>query len=162
MADTRQTVVSWLRDAHAMEEAAVDNLQKHIETFKAFPRVEQKLREDLERSRRQSQELEQFLERMGADRSALKDMGMKFAAAMQPYLGSLSEDDVVKHLLAAHAYKNFEVASYRSLATAAEQIGDAQIKEMCERSLREKKELADWIEEELPTVTREHLSRAGH
>jgi ferritin-like metal-binding protein YciE len=159
MADTRETVVSWLRDAHAMEAAAVDNIERNIDRFEDFPPVQQVFRDDLEVSRRNSEELEMVLDRLGADRSALKDMAMKFASSMQPLAAGMSSDDVVKHMLAAQAYKHFEVASFRSLSTAAETMGDEQIKALCDRSVDEKKRLAARIEESLPQVTRDYLAR---
>jgi ferritin-like metal-binding protein YciE len=159
MADTRDTVVAWLRDAHAMEAAAVNNIEKNIDRFEDYPTVQQVFREDLEVSRRNGQELETALERLGSDRSALKDVGMKFASSMQPLVTGMASDDVVKHMLAAQAYKHFEVASFRSLSTAAETIGDPQIKALCDRSVDEKKRIAARIEENLPEVTRGFLSR---
>jgi ferritin-like metal-binding protein YciE len=159
MADTRETVVSWLRDAHAMEAAAVDNIEKNIDRFEEYPTVQQVFREDLEVSRRNSKELETVLDRLGADRSTLKDMGMKFASSIQPLVAGAASDDVIKHMLAAQAYKHFEVASFRSLSTAAETIGDSQIKDLCDRSVEEKKRLAARFEENLPQVTREYLAR---
>lgn len=158
--DTRDTVVSWLKDAHAMEAAAVSSLERNIDRFKGYPTVQQKFREDLQQSKQHLQEIDQCLDRMGADRSMLKDMAMKFSGVMQPYVGAMSDDEVVKHLLAAQAYENFEVASYRSLAAAAEHIGEPQIKDMAERSLHQKKMMSEWIEQQLPTVTRQYLSRA--
>ncbi|MGC2855225.1 DUF892 family protein [Novispirillum sp. DQ9] len=160
MAEIRETVVSWLRDAHAMEEAAVNNLEKNVDRFREYPEMEQVFREDLEQSRRTSAELEASLERLGSGTSALKDAGMKFAGAMQPFMAGMSGDDVVKHMLAAQAYKHFEVASFRSLAAAAETLGDAQIKALCERSSEQKKAVAARIEANLPTVTRSYLARA--
>lgn len=159
MTDTRETVVSWLRDAHAMEAAAVDNIEKNIDHFEDYPTVQQVLRDDMDVSRRNSQELETALERLGADRSALKDMGMKFASTMQSLVTGAPSDDVVKHMLAAQAYKHFEVASFRSLSTAAETIGDPQIKALCDRAGDEKKQLAARFEESLPQVTRDYLAR---
>jgi ferritin-like metal-binding protein YciE len=159
MTDTRDTVVAWLRDAHAMEAAAVDNIEKNLDRFEEYPSVQQVFREDLEVSRRNTQELENVLERLGADRSALKDMGMKFASSMQPLIAGAARDDVVKHMLAAQAYKHFEVASFRSLSTAAETIGDPQLKAVCDRSVDEKKQLAARYEESLPQVTRDYLAR---
>lgn len=159
MAEIRETVVSWLRDAHAMEEAAVSNLEKNIDRFREYPEMERVFREDLEDSRRNSAEIEASLERLGTSTSALKDAGMKFTGALQPFMGGMSGDDVVKHMLAAQAYKHFEVASFRSLATAAETLGDAQIKALCERSSQQKKAVAARIEENLPRVTQVYLTR---
>ncbi len=157
--DMRETVLSWLRDAHAMEAAAVDNLERNIDRFEDYPAVQAKFRDDLAQSKQHLQEIEQCLDRMGGDRSMLKDMAMKFAGMVQPYVGAVSNDEVVKHMLAAHAYENFELASYRSLAAAAESIGDAQIKDMCERSLQHKRQMAEWIDEQLPMVTKDYLRR---
>ncbi len=54
-----------------------------IDDFEDYPAVQQVLRDDQEVSRRNSMELETTLERLGADRSALKDMDMKLASSMQ-------------------------------------------------------------------------------
>ncbi len=159
MADMRETVVTWLKDAHAMESAAVSNLEKNVDRFSEYPQIQTRLREDLEQTKGHVREIEQCLDRMGADRSALKDLGMKFAGAMQPYMTAMSSDEPVKHLLAAHAYEHFEMASYKSLAVAAEQIGEPQIREMAERSMTQKRMMADWLGEQLPGVTKEYLSR---
>ncbi len=160
MAEVRDTVIDWLRDAHAMEEAAIHNLEKNVDRFKAYPEMERVFRQDLEESRHASAELKQSLQRLGTDNSALKDAGMKFAGAIQPFMAGMSGDDVVKHLLAAQAYKHFEVASFRSLAAAAETLGDAQIKALCERSGDQKKAVAARIEENLPRVTQAYLAQA--
>ena len=158
--EMRETVVSWLRDAHAMEAAGGDNLEKNIDRFDGYPMVQQKFREDLTFSKQHLQDIEQCLDQMGADRSMLKDLAMKFAGTMQPYLGAMSSDEPVKHLLAAHAYEHFEMASYRSLSAAADTIGNPRLKEVCERSLRQKQEMAAWIDAQLPSVTKDYLSRA--
>lgn len=158
--DMRETVVTWLRDAHAMEAAAVSNLERNLDRFEGYPSVQVKFREDLEQSKQHLAEIERCLDALGADRSMLKDLAMKFSGVMQPYLGAMAKDEVVKHLLAAHAYENFEVASYRSLSAAAEALGDMQIKSMAERSLMQKKAMADWIDQQLPMVTQDYLRRA--
>jgi ferritin-like metal-binding protein YciE len=160
MAEMRDTVVTWLRDAHAMESAAVTNLEKNVDRFSEYPHIQSRLREDLQQTKTHVQEIEECLDRLGADRSMLKDLGMKFAGAMQPYLTAMAPDEPVKHLLAAHAYEHFEMASYKSLAAAAEQIGEPAIRDMAERSMTQKKQMAEWISEQLPVVTREYLSRA--
>lgn len=159
MAEMRETVVTWLKDAHAMESAAVSNLEKNVDRLSEYPQVQARFREDLEQTKAHVREIEQCLDRLGADRSTLKDLGMKFAGAMQPYLTAMSADEPVKHLLAAHAYEHFEMASYKSLAAAAEQIGEPHIREMAERSMAQKKMMADWLGEQLPVVTRQYLSR---
>ncbi|MBW7849399.1 MAG: DUF892 family protein [Rhodospirillales bacterium] len=157
--DKRETVVSWLRDAHAMEAAAVSNLERNIDRFKDYPTVQQKFREDLEQTRTHVRDLEQCLDQLGADRSALKDMAMKFTGVVQPYITAMSRDEALKHLLAANAYENFEVACYQSLLAAAEEAGVPQVKAVAERSLRQKKEMADWINQQVPVVTRDYLRR---
>ncbi len=159
MAREHDTVVTWLKDAHAMESAAVSNIEKNIDRFKTYPEVQQTFQQDLAETRRNVQQIEGFLDRLGADRSALKDLGMKFAGAVQPYLGAVSGDEPVKHMLAAHAYENFEVASFHSLTAAAEQMGDAEIRDACQRSMSEKKRIADALDRQIPLVTRQYLSR---
>lgn len=159
MDSTQKTLVSWLRDAHAMEVAAVDNLEKHVNSFSGYPDVAAKFREDLDHTRVQVKELERGLSKLGADESSMKDAGMKMAGKLQPFLGSVTGDDEIKHLIMAHTYKHFEVASFKSLAAAAASVGETEIRDMCEQSAQKKTELADWIATRIPTMTTEYLAR---
>lgn len=48
---------------------------------------------------------------------------------------------------------------YRILIAAAEAVGDAQTRSVCEIILQQEIEMANWLYEHIPTVTSEFLRR---
>jgi ferritin-like metal-binding protein YciE len=159
MADKRRDdVLAWLRDAHAMEAATVDNLEKLIGTVDDYPALQAQLRSHLTASRRQREEIERQLERLGEDTSKLKDWVMKAGGNVQPVLSWFTPDTVPKNCLAAYAYEKFEIASYRSLMGAADELGLSELRQMCERFIAEEKQFADFLFEQLPAITRQYLA----
>jgi len=163
MSDQRKNdLLAWLRDAHAMEAATIDNLERLIDLADDYPQLKLQFERHLEVSRRQRQVLESQLERLGSDPSVLKDWAMKFAGQMEPLLSRLTPDTMPKNCLAAYAYEAFEIASYRCLMGAAEELGEADLRTICERFVQEEQEMADFLYEHLPEVTRQYLrSRAS-
>lgn len=157
MPEGRDVLVSWLRDAHAMEAAAAKNLKHNVERFRDDPKIRDRFAAHQAFTEKQVEELEGCLERLGADNSTLKDAGMKLAGLMQPYLTAGSSDEHVKHLLAAHAYEHFEMASYHALAAAARASGEDRIAALCEDFMREEGEMARWIDDCIPEVSRRYM-----
>ena len=155
----RDNLIAWLRDAHAMEAATTDNLERLIGRADDYPQLKSQLQRHLEVSRRQREEVEQQLKKLGSDPSTLKDLAMRFTGWMQPFLGALAPDEMPKHCLAAHAWENFEVASYRSMLGAAQELGMGDLQQMCERFIREEQEMAQFLFDQLPQITRQYLQR---
>jgi ferritin-like metal-binding protein YciE len=157
MAKKSDDVIAWLRDAHAMEAATVDNLGRLIGYASRYPALKARLERHLEASRRQQSEIEAELKKLGSDTSTLKDLTMRFTGRIQPLLAGLSSDDVPKNCIAGHAWEHFEIASYRSLHAAADEVGMTDLRELCERFMQEEEEMADFFLQNLAEVTRQHL-----
>ena len=153
----KDDLLAWLRDAHAMEAATVDNLRRLIDRVDAYPDLQRQLRTHLDITRRQRDEVERHLESLGSDTSALKDMAMRLAGRIQPLLGGLAADEVPKHCIAAYAWQSFQIASYRSMMGAAEGTGRAELRATCERFIQEEEALAGFLFENLPAITRQYL-----
>jgi Domain of unknown function (DUF892) len=80
MATSRKdNLIAWLRDAHAMEAATTDNLERLIGRADKYPQLKTPMQHHLEISRRQKEELEEQLKALGSDTSTLKDMAMRVA-----------------------------------------------------------------------------------
>jgi ferritin-like metal-binding protein YciE len=162
MADSRKDdLIAWLRDAHAMEAATNDNLERLIGRADGYPQLKSQLQRHLEVSRRQLDEVKRQLDALGADSSKVKDLAMRFTGWMEPLVGAFAADELPKHCLAAHAWENFEIASYRSMLGAAEELGMTDLKQMCERFIREEQEMAQFLYEHLPQITRQYLQGRG-
>jgi ferritin-like metal-binding protein YciE len=160
MATTKKDdLITWLRDAHAMETATTDNLERLIARADPYPQLKAPMQRHLEASRRQVEELEQQLSKLGADTSTLKDLAMRLAGRLEPLLSGVTADDMPKHCIAGYGWENFEIGSYRSMLGAAEEMGMHDLQQMCERFIREEQEMAQVFFEHLPAVTRHYLQK---
>ncbi|MBV8493142.1 MAG: DUF892 family protein [Alphaproteobacteria bacterium] len=158
MANSRKDdVLAWLRDAHAMEVATTDNLERLIARADDYPRLKTAMQHHAEVSRRQKEEIEHQLKVAGSDTSTLKDATMRLAGQLEPLVSGTTADDMPKHLIAAHSWEQFEIGAYRSMLGAAEELGMTDLKSMCERFIPEEEEMAKVFFDELPQVTRKYL-----
>src|SRR5207237_10681761 len=106
-----------------MEAATTDNLERLIARADKYPQLRTHMRDHLEVSRRQKDELEEQLKALGSDTSTLKDMAMRLAGRLEPLLSGVTADDMPTHCIAAHSWEQFEIAAYRSMLGAAEELG---------------------------------------
>jgi ferritin-like metal-binding protein YciE len=159
MATHHDALTAWLRDAHAMENQAIKILEGQDERLEHYPELRAKVHEHLQQTRRQAEMLEDCLERLGEDRSAFKAGMGKLMGNMQAMSGLFVGDEVVKGALASYTFEQFEIASYKSLIAAAEEAGEAEVRGVCERILGEEEDMARWLGDHLPEVTRAYLMR---
>lgn len=160
MAITRkESLTSWMKDAHAMKSARIENLDRQMERYADFPNMQSKLREHVDRSRKQVAEIESCLERLGTDASALKEASSKVASKLQGWTTATAPDEVVKNAIANEAFAEFEAASFESLAVAAAQCGEEEIAQICARMRDEERQVADWFRNEISEVTRSYLAQ---
>lgn len=73
MATTTDTLIAWLKDAHAMEQSAINILEKQSKRLEHYPRMEAKVKEHLEVTRHQAELVKSCLKRYDADTSTMKD-----------------------------------------------------------------------------------------
>lgn len=162
MAETRDIMLDWLRDAHAMERASIDNLQRQVNHLEHYPDIRAKFQQQLELTQRQEDRIDDALEIMGADKSSLKDAVTRFAGRAQALLAGSMSDEVVKQATTTLAYEEWEIANFRALAVAAQHEGEETMASMFEEMAEEKEEMADWLADAIPDITRRYLSmRAG-
>ncbi|NMG40005.1 DUF892 family protein [Chelativorans sp. ZYF759] len=150
----------WLLDAHAMEEQAESLLSGQAHRIESYPELERRMNQHLEETRSQRKRLEACIERRGASRSATKDVIGKFTAIMQNMSGLFAGDEVVKGVLASYAFEHMEIASYRILIAACETAGDHETKSVLEEICREEEQMAQWLSDAMPEITRSHLTRS--
>ena len=68
-------------------------------------------------------------------------------------------DEIIKASLGTYTFEHMEIGSYRILIATAEALGDTETKLVCEQILREEENMARWLEENLPAVTKQYLDR---
>lgn len=152
-------LLSWLRDAHAMEMQATQILDNQARRIEHYPALRERIQQHLEETRRQAEKLEGCIDRHGGTTSGLKDSAAAFIGNMQAMGGLFVADEVVKGSLASYTFEHLEIASYRSLIAAAEELGDSETARVCTEILREEEAMASWLEQHIPEITREYLRR---
>jgi ferritin-like metal-binding protein YciE len=159
MARPEVRLLQWLRDAHAMEEQAVTLLTGEARRMDKHPQLKAQIDRHLAETERQVEKLEGCIERHNGGASAVKDAMAKMTAFGQTMSGLFVGDEVVKVGLALYTFEHLEIASYRILVIAAEEAGDLETKRVCEEILREELAMAQWLEENIETITRGYLQR---
>jgi ferritin-like metal-binding protein YciE len=153
MTKSRQTLIAWLRDAHAMERASVDSLDRMADRLARFPELAAGLREHWRVSLTQAQHIESCLKRLGSDTSTFKDLAGRFIGIAQAFAVEVSSDEVVKDCCSACSWRHFEIACYLSLGAAAAALEEADVVRMCEEHVQQERAMAAWLEQQIPEVT---------
>ncbi|QJE73032.1 ferritin-like domain-containing protein [Aerophototrophica crusticola] len=161
MTTPRETLVAYLRDAYAMEQEALSILDRQIQRAGSQPHLADRLRRHRDETEHQAERLEAALHRMGADTSALKTMGAKLSGFVQAALTGMADDEVVKDLMAAYTYEQWEAVNYRIIAVVAEEAGEPEVRRLAEESLAEELAMAEWLDGQVAPVTRAYLARSG-
>ncbi|RUX26477.1 ferritin-like domain-containing protein [Mesorhizobium sp. M7A.F.Ca.US.011.01.1.1] len=159
MSESREWLVQWLRDAHAMEEQAETMLNGQLNRIQNYPELSDRIRQHVQETRQQAARLETCLDRIGQGSSTLKDAGGKLTAMAQSLSGVFAGDEVMKGSLASYTFEHMEIASYTILIAAAKSLGEAEVAQVCEENLREEVAMADWLKSHIPATTEQFLAR---
>ncbi len=157
MTNGKHTLIEWLRNAHAMERASVDNLDRLADRFSRWPQFAGPFREYWQESLGQVERIEACLKKLGSDTSTFKDLTSRFIGIAQAYAVAVVPDEVVKDCLAAYTWRHFEIAAYVSLGAAALMLEEPEVARMCNEHLQQERTMASWLEEQIPEVTLEFL-----
>ncbi len=153
MVKGKQTLIAWLRDAHAMERASVDSLDRMADRLARFPQLASGLREHWRLSITQAQRIELCLRRFGADTSTFKDLAGRFLGMAQAFAVEVASDEVVKDCCAAYSWRHFEIACYLSVGAAATALEEMEVTHLCEEHVRQERAMAAWLEQQIPEAT---------
>jgi ferritin-like metal-binding protein YciE len=159
MAVSRENLTAWLRDAHAMENQAIEILEKQVSRLEHYPELRAKVSSHLDESHRQAERVERCLHQLGTDTSGLKTALGKMVGTAQQLSGLFASDEVLKSGIADYAFEHYEIASYKILIAAADEAGEPQVGRILEENLREEEQMAAWLAQHLPEVTRQYLHR---
>lgn len=147
-----------LRNAHAMEKQALSIMQPQVSRLTHYPDLSQRLKTHISETEEQIGRLDIILERLGESSSAIKDMMTSVSGSMAAMGHAAASDEVLKNTMANLAFENFEVAAYLSLLTSARLAGDTESIPALEQSLAEERRMADWVEENVTSVTETFIS----
>ena len=157
MKDRRETLISWLNDAHAMEMGIIPVLENHVKDADRLPEVQTRLRAHLEQTRRQADQVNMLVERLGGTTSAVKTTMGTIGGFVSGLSTGAAPDEIVKNALADYSTEHFEIACYKALIAGAQALGETEVVRVCEQILREEQEMASWLESNLPMVVNLYL-----
>jgi ferritin-like metal-binding protein YciE len=155
------TFVAWLQDAYAMEEALVPILENHAKDAKEFPAVQTRIAQHADETRRHAELVRTCLEQIGEKPSGTKNVLSGLFGGTQSVATGMFKDELIKNNLMDVASENFEIASYKALISAAEDMGHTQIAATCRQILVEEERMAQWLDQQLPMAVRTSLQKAA-
>jgi ferritin-like metal-binding protein YciE len=147
--------MAWLNDAYGMENALVQVLQNHAKDAQDHPQMHAKIQEHLDKTRQHAELVKGCIEHRGGSPSAIKTGMANLVGVMQGLSTGMAEDELVKNGIADYAAENFEIASYRALITAAQDLGDEQTANSCRQILADEQDMANWLAQHLPEAVDE-------
>ncbi|MBO0826825.1 MAG: ferritin-like domain-containing protein [Streptosporangiales bacterium] len=154
-------LVTWLDDAYSMERALEHLLEQHAKDAEGHAEVHERLTRHLEETRRQAETVKGCVEELGGSVSRPKKAFAKFFGAGQAMTNKPLQDTLVKNAIADYAAEHFEIASYRALIDAAEQLGEAEVADKLRPILRQEEDMARFLEQHLPPVVHEQLGQGA-
>ena len=157
MASKKENLLDWLKNAYAMENAQVTVLEKHAKDAEDYTEVHDKIAEHAEQTKQHAETVRRCVQELGDDVSKVKSTMGQAGATFQNLGGSMSEDKLVKDTIADFAAENLEIASYNSIITAANELGEQRVVQACQKILEQEKAMANWLAQEVPVATREYL-----
>jgi ferritin-like metal-binding protein YciE len=156
--ETREIFVTGLKNAHAMENQALSIMKPQLSRIENYPKVAAKLEQHIRETEGQLVRIEEVLSGLNEDHSSLKDMALSFTGAMAAMGHSMAGDEILKNSFANFAFENFEMAAYKSLLTVADAGGYGSAASALQANLAEEKAMAQWLDENLVSVTTKFLS----
>lgn len=155
----REIYTTGLRNQHAVENQAIELLERQIGRLENYPEMVDRMRQHVEESRQQARRIEELLGSLGTSHSGLKDTMMSFMGNMAALAHAPAPDEVLKNSFANFAFEHYEIAAYKSLLTLADATGHAAATSALKQSLAEEEAMARWIDEHLGPTTLKYLER---
>lgn len=129
-----EQLVSYIEDAHALEQMMELALQGMMSSAPDLPEFQDPLGHHLEETRRHKQLLEERLRAHGASTSTPKDTAMMFGALGLAALNKARSDTAGKVARDGFAAEHLEIACYELLERVAARAGDEQTAEVARRN----------------------------
>jgi ferritin-like metal-binding protein YciE len=145
-------VMSWLNDAYGMEQSITHVLENHVKDAKDHPQLQSGIQRHLDETRRHAEMVKAEIERLGGKTSTIKEAMSHVMGMGQSVSTGMAKDELVKNALADYSTEHMEIASYRALQAAANEIGDQQLARTCETIIADEMAMSQFLEQNLPVI----------
>lgn len=148
----------WLRDAFAAEGQSITMLTSQAKRIQNYPDLKGRVEEHLIETEGQQELLRGLLERH-AGPPLIRAVAGKLSTAAQGISGMLAGDEIIKGAMSTYIFEQGEIASYRVLLAAADELGDDEAEDVLSRIMEQEVAMAGWLHEHLDVLTRIYLMR---
>ena len=157
--EAREVLIIGLRNAHAVENQAVELLERQVEALDDYPNVQSRVQQHLDETRSQLERLEDCLDHLGERRSAIKDIALSTLGNFIALSNTMADDAILKNAFASYSFEHYEIAAYESLLELAELAEEPEITPLLEQNLLEERAMADWLRSNIRPATRDYVRR---
>lgn len=157
---TRSIYETGLRNQHAVENQAIELLERQVGRLENYPEMADRMRLHIKESQDQARRLEDLLGQLGTSESSIKDSMMSFMGNMAALAHAPAPDEVIKNTFANYAFEHFEIAAYKTLLVLADITGHGAATKALNQSLQEEQAMAQWIDDHISATTRIFVSRS--
>jgi ferritin-like metal-binding protein YciE len=147
---SKDRLIAWLNDAHAMEQGLVQILETHSRRAGEVPEIGARAAEHADETREHADRIRQCLDILGTTPSTAKSAFSTMMGAVEGASTAVFSDELMKNILADYAAEHFEIAAYTALIRAAEEEGESEIVALLEENLREEERMAQWLFDRIP------------
>jgi ferritin-like metal-binding protein YciE len=155
-----ELLTAWLNDAYALADAQTVTLERFAEDFVAHSDIRSELRQHLVETKDQMEDLEDAIHELGGKVAKGKTSLPDIIVAVKEMSSSPYHDELVKDLRLLYAAEHYEHILYMSIAEASRRLNEDDIADTCERLADEAMAMAEWAEEQLPTIVTSCLNAA--
>lgn len=159
MSEPRKHLIAWLHDAYAMEQKAIEILSHQAGRIENYPQLEKRIKQHLQETRWQAEQLESCLTGLGEDVGVMKAGLGKIAGNLVAMGTMFADDEIVKDTMAGAVFEHMEIAAYKVIIAAAEQIGETRVMNICSEILAQEEAMAEWLDDHIPDTTTTFLTR---
>lgn len=142
---TTQRLLSYLKDAHALEQMSLQMTQTAAKAAKDDPQLRQLFEHHHQETQEHERLIRQRIEAHGESPSTIKDIGARLAAMVKGVEAILPKDTPGRLARDGYVQEQTEIAAYELLSRVAERAGDAETAEVSRRILQNERETADKI-----------------
>src|SRR5690348_16207827 len=159
--DLERHLVHYLGDAHALENQAIQLLEKAPGMSEGAEGLAGIYQEHLEESRRHEQTIRECLERHEEGPSRIKDAAMRIGGLNWGMFFQAHPDTPGKLAAFAYAFEHLEIGGYEQLWRVATRAGDTETAQLAERISGEERAAAEKLRGLFPEASRLALREAG-
>jgi ferritin-like metal-binding protein YciE len=104
---TRDIYIVGLRNQHAVENQAIELLERQVGRLENYPEMRERMQRHIEESKEQARRIEELLSGLGTSHSSMKDTAMSILGNMMAIGHTTAPDEVVKNTFANFAFEHY-------------------------------------------------------